>query len=93
MESRRRSLVKALSWRLIALTVTTGLGYLFTGSVVFAATIGLADSLIKILAYYLHERAWNNVAVGRDAPVEERTEPDPSQSGRRLVAASTTSPR
>jgi adenylylsulfate kinase len=64
MESRRRSLVKALSWRVIALVVTTGLGYMLTSSAAFAISIGVADSLIKILAYYLHERAWMGVSFG-----------------------------
>lgn len=66
MESRRRSLVKALSWRFIALTITTGLGYVFSdGDAAFAAKIGLADSFLKIFAYYAHERGWQNVQFGR----------------------------
>lgn len=66
MESRRRSLAKALSWRLIALSITTSLGYLLSdGDAGFALKIGLADSLLKIFAYYAHERGWQNVAFGR----------------------------
>lgn len=65
MESRRRSLVKALSWRVIATTITTALAYLWSHDVAVAASIGAADSLIKLFAYYLHERAWLNVDAGR----------------------------
>lgn len=93
MDSRRRSLMKALSWRLIALSVTTAVGYFFTESVAFAASIGLTDSLIKIAAYYFHERAWNAVEVGR-ASEDDGLAEDPSQSSHRLaVARSSTSPR
>lgn len=91
MESRRRSLLKALSWRAVALVVTTGLGYAFTGSVAFAASIGLADSMIKIFAYYMHERAWNHIDVGRDEVDEHLA--DPTQSGQRLVPARSGSTR
>jgi adenylylsulfate kinase len=67
MESRRRSLVKALSWRVIATAVTTTLAYLWSHDVKVAASIGAADSIIKLFAYYLHERAWLNVDAGRVA--------------------------
>ena len=50
--------MKAMSWRLIAVTITASVGYMFTESATFAISIGLADSVIKIFAYYLHERAW-----------------------------------
>lgn len=92
MESRRRSLLKALSWRAVALVVTTGLGYAFTGSVAFAASIGAADSLIKIFAYYMHERAWNHIPVGRETDLGQLGE-DPGESGRRVMAMRPGSPR
>ena len=64
METRRRSIYKALSWRLIATVVTTSLAYLWSQDFTVAASIGAADSLIKLLAYYLHERAWVGVDPG-----------------------------
>ncbi len=65
METRRRSLAKALSWRAIAWSITATVAYLFTGKIAFALSIGFADSLIKIFAYYLHERTWMTVDYGR----------------------------
>jgi adenylylsulfate kinase len=94
MESRRRSLLKALSWRIVALTVTACLGYAFTGSVAFAAGIGVADSLIKIFAYYMHERAWTRINVDGDgAPGVDTLEADPTNGGRRLATVRSVSPR
>ncbi len=65
MESKRRSWTKAMSWRLIAVTITSTVGYVVTDSASFALSIGLADSLIKIFAYYLHERTWLSIPYGR----------------------------
>ena len=67
MESRRRSLLKALSWRLVALTITTVVAYVLFNDAKIAASVGLLDSLVKIVAYYAHERAWHRVAFGRRA--------------------------
>ncbi len=65
VETKRRSLAKALSWRVIAWSITAGVAYLFTGRIAFALSVGFADSLIKIFAYYLHERSWMSIDYGR----------------------------
>lgn len=65
MESHRRSIAKALSWRTIATLITTLLVYLFTGEAEFAATVGLSDTLIKLAIYFAHERLWNRLPYGR----------------------------
>ena len=65
MDTRRRSLAKALSWRVIAWLITASIAYLFTGKATFALSIGFADSLLKIFVYYLHERTWMAVDYGR----------------------------
>lgn len=70
MESRRRSVAKALSWRVFALMITTFTAWFVTGQLAFAAEIGLIDSLLKIGAYYFHERSWINISFGRPEPPE-----------------------
>ena len=64
-DTNRRSVVKALSWRIVATVITTGLVYMFTGEGEFAATIGLADTSIKLFIYFGHERLWNRISYGR----------------------------
>jgi adenylylsulfate kinase len=64
METHKRSIVKAISWRIIALTITTLTVYLFTGDVVLSVGAGLVDSAIKIFAYYGHERMWIRIDFG-----------------------------
>jgi uncharacterized membrane protein len=63
-ESHTRSIVKALSWRVIALLVTFFVVWIVTGKIEFAATAGGADALIKLLLYYLHERGWSYSRFG-----------------------------
>ena len=64
-ESRGRSLVKAISWRVTALAVTASVVFVYTGEVRMAALVGLADATVKIALYYLHERAWDRTGFGR----------------------------
>ena len=58
MESSKISLLKTISWRIIATLITTVVAWLITGEVKFAASIGIIDALIKLFFYYLHERMW-----------------------------------
>lgn len=70
MESHRRSLAKALSWRVGGLVVTSGVAWALTGKIQFALTMGLVDSLVKVCAYYVHERVWNRLGFGRPVPAD-----------------------
>lgn len=63
-DSPLKSLAKALTWRVLAASVTFGVAWSVTGSTAFAATIGAADTAIKIGVYYVHERAWLRVQMG-----------------------------
>jgi uncharacterized membrane protein len=64
-ETRRRSLVKALSWRVLAAIITACVALAMTHELAFAAKIGVIDTTVKLLIYFLHERAWNKVNYGR----------------------------
>lgn len=66
METHRRSIAKALSWRVLATIITTSLVYYMTGKGEFAAKVGLADTLIKFTIYFAHERFWNRISYGRE---------------------------
>lgn len=65
-ETKRRSIVKSLSWRLVAAIITTTIAFLMTGQIEFAAKIGLADTAVKLLVYFGHERLWNRIPYGRE---------------------------
>jgi uncharacterized membrane protein len=63
-ESHLRSVLKALSWRIVATTTTILIAFAFTRQVDTALKIGLFEFLLKILVYYLHERLWLMVPRG-----------------------------
>jgi uncharacterized membrane protein len=71
MESTRRSIAKAISYRFFGTITTTVLVLLVIGQLELAAAIGLADTLFKIVVYILHERFWNRISYGR-----VKSEPD-----------------
>ena len=63
-ESRLRSMLKGLSWRLLATLVTGLIAYFLSKDVWLALTIALIEFPLKFLIYYLHERAWVQVPLG-----------------------------
>ena len=69
-ESHARSLLKGISWRLVATVDTVAVvmlvTWLLTGtpSLGHALTIGFSEFLIKFLIYYLHERFWESLRKG-----------------------------
>lgn len=64
MDSHSRTIMKALSWRVIATFVTFTVAWIITHELKFAFEIGLIDTFIKLGAYYLHERTWMRVKFG-----------------------------
>ena len=69
-ESHVRSIAKTFSWRFFATVITFLVSWALTGRVTLAAEIGIADTLVKLLAYYSHERAWNRTSFGKKKPPE-----------------------
>jgi|AACY02.4.fsa_nt_gi Predicted membrane protein len=67
-ELRARTVVKALTWRAIATSTTVALAYAATGDLRLAGAIGVADVIIKLTFYYIHERAWGHIAWGKAVP-------------------------
>ena len=65
MESHIRTIMKTLSWRLVATVVTFSVAWFATGKLTLAAEIGVADTLIKLGGYYFHERLWIRVKFGK----------------------------
>jgi len=65
MESRTRSLLKAISWRITATLTTMIIAYMITGKLDTAIAIGSIEFVLKFAIYYLHERAWLKVTLGR----------------------------
>lgn len=64
-ESSSRSLVKAISWRVVAFIVLSIITYAFTGSLRETGMIALVYNVLQIGIYYLHERTWDRIEWGK----------------------------
>lgn len=68
LETKSRSLAKALSWRLSGSTATTLIVWLFTRRLELALGVGAIEIFGKMLLYFIHERIWARIPIGRDVP-------------------------
>ncbi|MBI2419273.1 MAG: DUF2061 domain-containing protein [Ignavibacteriales bacterium] len=64
MESRSRSLAKAISWRFVGAVVTFAVSWAVTGSVTFAVSISVIETVGKTALFYVHERMWARIPLG-----------------------------
>ncbi len=65
METHFRSILKAVTWRAGGTVITCLIAWLLTGNLDLAARIGILDTLLKVGAFYVHERAWNRLEIGK----------------------------
>ncbi|NWG10977.1 DUF2061 domain-containing protein [Candidatus Bathyarchaeota archaeon] len=65
MDSKLRSIVKAATWRIIALFLSIIISFAIIGSWSVSVAIGVATNLLKTLVYYIHERLWEKINWGR----------------------------
>jgi adenylylsulfate kinase len=63
-DSHFRSVVKGITWRIIASGTTMSVVYFATGDLKLVASVGLVDVTAKVFFYYLHERTWGKVKWG-----------------------------
>jgi adenylylsulfate kinase len=70
VETHFRSILKALSWRIGGTLVTVIIVWVVLGKFDLAAKIGILDTVIKIGAFYFHERLWHRIKIGKIEPVE-----------------------
>jgi uncharacterized membrane protein len=64
--SPQRSLVKAVTYRILIMTMDFATIYLFTGAVRIALGFMIASNIYTTVAYVLHERIWARVRWGID---------------------------
>ena len=68
IESKKRSIVKAASYRFFGSLVTGSIAYFFVPKWEVALGVGLVDGIAKMAGYFLHERLWAHVKWGRQKP-------------------------
>ena len=65
VERIRRSVIKAVSWRVLATLTTMTIVFVITGKLTLMLAVGGLDVLIKMLLYFFHERVWNRIKWGK----------------------------
>ena len=73
VEKHYRSLLKAVSWRATGTLDTILISFLITGKIKLAVSIGLVEVFTKISLFYVHERIWNKISLGRSKAQEDYT--------------------
>jgi uncharacterized membrane protein len=64
IESHTRTVLKAISWRVIATLTSMTIVYVLTRRPLLTLEFGVIEVLAKITFYYLHDRAWHKVQWG-----------------------------
>ncbi|NOX29725.1 MAG: DUF2061 domain-containing protein [Actinobacteria bacterium] len=63
-DGHRRSATKTATWRVVSSLDTMLLGYIFTGNLATAISIGRFEVITNLVLYFLHERYWARVRWG-----------------------------
>lgn len=64
-ESQTRSVVKALTWRVLGTVATTLLVFFFTRRFTLSLAVGGFEFISKIGLYWFHERVWDRLHFGK----------------------------
>ncbi|WP_170446356.1 DUF2061 domain-containing protein [Ruegeria arenilitoris] len=65
METRRRSVVKAIIWNAMGLAVMTVVGLIATGSAAIGGALAVVNTAIGLTLYVIYERIWAGISWGR----------------------------
>lgn len=60
-----RSIVKAISWRILGTLDTIVISWFITGQIAMALSIGSIEVVTKMVLYFFHERLWNIIKWGK----------------------------
>jgi uncharacterized membrane protein len=67
-ETHKRSIVKAITYRIFGFVASAAIGLLVTGDWEKAMAFGFLDAFVKVFGYYFHERLWMKVRFGKPQP-------------------------
>jgi uncharacterized membrane protein len=56
-----KSIIKAVSWRIVGTIDTMVISYFITGKITVAVSIGSIEVITKTILYYFHERMWAHI--------------------------------
>ena len=91
MDTKKRSWVKSITWRVIGIVLLGLISYLITDDWKEMTTITVVFHSIRVVLYYCHERSWERVSWGKlkhpleVLPVKQRLAPDDLETIRRRL--------
>ena len=82
MDTKRRSWVKSITWRLFGILLLGAISYAITRDWTQMTVITILFHSIRLILYYFHERIWDSIDWGRikhpleGLPVTEELKPE-----------------
>ena len=70
--SKKRHLIKTVTWRVVGTLDTVMLSWFFTGNPFLGLQIGAAEVVTKMVLYYYHERLWYKINFGLDKRIRAK---------------------
>ncbi len=64
-DSKKRSFIKAVSYRFFGTLMTTLITYALTKNLELSVAAGVLDTVLKIVIYFIHERVWQKISFGK----------------------------
>lgn len=65
METRTRSIAKAVTWQLLGLVTMTLIAWLITGDLGASGGVAVTAAVTGFLCFIVHERIWAHIRWGR----------------------------
>jgi len=66
METKTRSIVKSIIWRIIGIILLIVIAYFVTGDLKEMTIITILFHAIRMAMYYFHERIWQHISWGKE---------------------------
>jgi uncharacterized membrane protein len=63
-DSKKRHIIKTITWRFIGTLDTFILSWIISGNPLVGLKIGFSEVITKMILYYFHERAWYKINYG-----------------------------
>ena len=64
IKSKKRHILKTITWRLLGTIDTVLLAWLISGNMIMGLKIGFTEVITKMILYYFHERIWYKINFG-----------------------------
>jgi adenylylsulfate kinase len=86
-ETTFRSIIKTITWRVWATAITMALVWIFTKKMELVFSIGGLEVTSKLIAYFIHERIWDKINIGRREITADDIRPQHINMENQLISA------